>query len=237
MAITIALPANGSGADATDATGYTTGSIDFVSGRVYVMVVDNSRGTSTATQPSVSGSTSGTWGTEGLFGATYDKSASSPVRRIRVLTFTATSTFSETLSISFGATTQTGCRWIVAEVSGADTDAPIVQAVENEGDAGTTASVSLAALADAANAVIGFFGCDSPSDAFTEGAGFTLLGQVSNASPNSSACCVYAIGDNAPSATMSTADWGGVAVEVAIAPAGGIAGTSTSLRQSRRRRR
>lgn len=219
------------GNSTTDTNAYTTASVSFVSGRYYELAFAIGRGGAVPNNPTVSGTTSGTWSS--INGQIFDPAAASQRARIGGRYYQATSTFSETLSI---ATTDNcnGALWIVSEWTGVDAVTPIVQSANGRADAGTTASVTLAAFGSASNAGVGVFASDTASSVFTAGGTYTLLDQISRTDINYTLCMVYKLGDEDPSATMASADWGGAGWELAAAAASG--GVPVKMHQYRQRR-
>lgn len=217
MAITCALLTGGN--DNTDATTYTTASVTFTNGRAYVIGVENSRGGSATENPTISGTTSGTWTNIGP--AQFNTVAASR-SRVQVKYYKATSTFTETISIAH-ASAHSGCKWIIAEIDGYDSGAtfPVQVSAATTGDAGTSATATLAAFASSGNLSLGFFGVDIGGAPFAAGGSFTLLDQRSGTAPAESLCCVYQVGDADPNVTFASADYGGIAIEIAALATGG----------------
>lgn len=218
MAITCTLLTGGT-SDA-DATSYTTASVTFTSGRAYVIGVEIGRTGAATENPVISGTTSGTWTNIGP--AQFNTVATSR-SRVQVKYFKASSTFAEAISIAT-TTSHNGCRWIIAEIDGYDSAAvfPVQTSAAVTGDAGTSATATLAAFASAGNLSLGFFGVDIGAAPFTAGGSFTLLNQRSGTAPAESLGCVYYVGDADPSVTFASADYGGIALEVAeLVAAGG----------------
>lgn len=218
MAITCTLLTGGS--SDSDTTSYTTASVTFTSGRAYVIGVEIGRTGAATENPVISGTTSGTWTN---IGPAQFNTVATPRSRVQVKYFQASSTFTETISITT-TNNHNGCRWIIAEIDGYDSGAtfPVQASAATKGDAGTSATATLAAFASAGNLSLGFFGCDLGTSPFTAGGSFSMLNQRSGSAPTESLCCVYFVGDADPNVTFSTADYGGIAIEVAeLVTAGG----------------
>lgn len=220
------------GSSTGEVNSYTTASVSFVSGRYYELAFAIGRTGAVPDNPTVSGTTSGTW--TSINGNIFDPAAAAQRARVGGRYYQATSTFSETLTI---ATTNAcnGALWIVTEWTGVDSVTPIVQNANGRADAGTTASVTLAAFGSASNAGVGIFACDTASNVFTAGGTYTLLDQISRTDVNYTLCVVYKLGDEDPSATMASADWGGAGWELAAAAAAG-GGVPRAMDSYRRRR-
>jgi hypothetical protein len=125
----------------------------------------------------------------------------------------------------FGATSQDGCIVSVAQFTGVDTSGThgsgaIVQSAIAQAGSGTALLVTLAVFANGSNATYGGFGVKT-NTAGTQGADWTLLHNDTYATPNSSIVTQWVLGADATAdATAGTsAEWGGIAVEIAISPA------------------
>lgn len=218
MAITCTLLTGGS--SDSDTTSYTTASVTFTAGRAYVIGVEIGRTGAATENPVISGTTSGTWTN---IGPAQFNTVATPRSRVQVKYFKASSTFTETIGITT-TNSHNGCRWIIAEIDGYDSGAtfPVQTSTATTGNAGTSATATLAAFASAGNLALGFFGVDIGGSPFTAGGSFSMLNQRSGSAPTESLCCVYYVGDADPSVTFASADYGGIAIEVAeLVVAGG----------------
>lgn len=220
MAITVALPTNGNGNSAVDGTSFTTGSISFVNGRVYVIGFRLARtGATPDTTVTVVGATSGTWSNVG--GRSFNPSGAAQRSRVYVRYYVATSSFSETLTIGNPlSATHLNCGWVIAEISGADTAAAIPYAansVAGSADAATSATLALAPFGNAGNLSLGVFASDGAG--FTAGGSGAILAQ--NTVEAERVGIWYYVGDEDPSVTMTSSDWGGAALEIAALVTGG----------------
>lgn len=217
MAITCTLLTGGS--SDSDTTSYTTASVTFTSGRAYVIGVEIGRTGAATENPVISGTTSGTW--TNIDAAQFNTTAT-PRSRVQVKYFKASSTFTETIGITT-TNAHNGCRWIIAEIDGYNSGAtfPVQVSTAVTGEAGTSATATLAAFASADNLALGFFGVDIGGSPFTAGGSFTPLNQRSGTTPAESLCCVYYVGDADPSVTFASADYGGIAMEIAALTSGG----------------
>lgn len=224
------------GSSTSDANSYNTASASFTSGRDYFIAVVIGRNGGVPDNPTISGATSGTW--TAVDGNTFNPAAAAQRSRIAVRRYRATSTFSEVINI---ATTNNcdGAVWIILEVTGVDDASPVTQTASGRADAGTTATVALAAMTSG-GLFLGAFASDTASNVFTAGGTCTLLDQASRADVAHTLCVVYNAADEDPSATMASADWGGAAWELAVAASAGpsnptVDNASTGLRRSSRR--
>jgi hypothetical protein len=239
MAITVTRIGTDLNSDANADT-YDTASFDFVNGRFYLLVW-NASGASSGDLAvmTVSGATSGTW--THVSGAASFNNVATPLNRLRFAYYLATGTFSETINLNCTAgQDQIGCRAVMLELTGMRTTSTVVQSDAGTGDAGTSVgtAITLASFADATNNVcIMAFGRDTDSAVTPSGSLLTLRG-VAGSTPTHSLWVGYQVGENVnPSATWTgAADWGGIALEIAVASAS-VAGTSASLRRIRGRRR
>lgn len=123
------------------------------------------------------------------------------------------------------AQTQDSWAGNIHEYDGEAQAGTVVQHPKNTGT-GTTASVVLAAFADAVNnacvLITGIFGA---GPAITLGAGFTLLGSGATGSPQSRCHAEYKIGEDllADATWSGSQSWACIALEIAVAGAAGAA--------------
>lgn len=218
MAITVALPTNGSGQTATNGTSATTGSITFTAGNLYVIGYRLARGGAVPdTVVTVTGDTStDAWSNIG--GRSYNPSAAAQRSRVYGRYYYPGSTHSETLTLA-ATNSHLNFAWIVAEITGIDTGAAVPYAgnsAAGSADAATSATVALAAFGSASNLSLGVFGSDI-SGSFTAGGSGAMLANVNVEVENLGMW--YYVGDEDPSVTMASADWGGFGIEVAEAAA------------------
>lgn len=210
-----------SGTNTNDATTFTTASVTLTSGRLYILTVHNTHGTSASAVSSITGGAGvPTFTSRGT--TLYNTNFS----RVTVLTAVPGSTYTGTLTLNFGGTTQTGALWSLVEVVGADTTSAdgIVQAVTNTGT-GTAASVTLTTpTTDAYNGV--FLSTGGVNASFTAGTDFTEIHDVAHVSPTAALQTEYKYPFPASSATPSTtlntsAAWGSIGLEIKY-PTSGI---------------
>lgn len=217
MPITVALPTNGSGQTATNGTTATTGSITFTSGLLYVIGYRLARtGASPDATVTVTGDTS-TDAWTAIGSRLYNPSAASQRSRVYGRYYKPASTHSETVTLA-ATNSHLNFAWIVAEITGADMAAAIPYAGNSgvgSADAATSASITLAAFGAAGNLSLAFFGSDGA--AFTAGGSGAILAQ--NTVETERLGCWYFVGDEDPSVTMTSSDWGGFGIEIAEAAA------------------
>lgn len=233
MAITVALPTNGSGTDATNGTSATTGSITFTAGNVYVIGFRLARSGASpdATVTVVGNTSSDAWSAIGS--RLYNPTGAAQRSRVYGRYYIPGSTHSETLTLT-ATNSHLNYAWIVAEIAGADTAAAIPYAGNSgvgSADAATSASVTLAAFGAAGNLSLAFFGSDGA--AFTAGGSGAILAQ--NTVESERLGCWYYVGDEDPSVTMTSSDWGGFGIEIAAAAVAG-GGVPRAMDSYRRRR-
>lgn len=204
------------GSDPTDTTAYATASINFVAGEDYFLAFSLGRGGATPDNPTVSGTTSGTW--VSVNGITFNPAAAAQRSRVGIRRFRASSSFSEAINI-VTTNTNDGAVWVVWKHTSVDAASPVVQSASNRGDAGTTATAALAAAMLSGGIFLGAFSSDTASAVFSAGGTCTLLDQASRTDVAHTLCVVYNTADEDPSATMAAADWGGAAFELRAAAA------------------
>jgi len=196
-----------SGNDSTDATSYTTASVTLKAGRLYLMSVENSHGSSATAVSSITGG--GTWASRST--TQYNTN----LNRVSIWSCVPTADYTGTISISFGATTQTGACWALEEFSGVDTTTNdgIVQQAVGTGSSGT-ALATLAAFGSANNATFGAHG-HAAATATAPGTGFTETADQTAATPAQALETEWNVGnDTTVDATFTSAAWGSCAVEI-----------------------
>jgi hypothetical protein len=162
------------GTDSADATSYTTASVSPTANRLQLLAVGNTKAT-LADTPTVTGCSltwvqvpngTGTYGTDGI-------------RRLTVFrALSATPGSACTLTIDFGANTQTGGSWhwnefVVQDTSSNGANAIVQSVLGSEANA-SSGSVTLGALGAADNASFGCFGIRA-NTTWTAGTNFTEL--------------------------------------------------------------
>lgn len=193
--------------DSTDATSYTTASVTLVTGRLYLLSVENSHGTSATAVSSITGGPT--------FTSRSTTQYNSSLNRVSIWSAVPTSDYTGTLTIDFGATTQTGCVWSLNEFSGVDTASNdgIVQQAVGTGSSGTALS-TLAAFGSANNATFAAHG-HAAATASAPGSGFTELSDTTAATPAQALCTDWRVdNDTTADATFTSAQWGSCAVEI-----------------------
>jgi hypothetical protein len=193
----------------SDATSYTTASVTLKAGRLYLMAVQNAKGSAADAVTSITGGTE-TWTSR----VTTQYNASS-VNRISIWSAVPATDYTGTIVISFGANTQTACIWSLTEMSGVDTSTTdgVVQSATGTGNS-VTPLATLAAFASANNATFGAMSSIN-SGAHTVGSGFTQLSTTASATPAARMSTEWRVdNDTTADATVTSSQWGAVAVEV-----------------------
>jgi hypothetical protein len=134
--------------------------------------------------------------------------------RTSIWTCVPTVDYTGTLVITFGAT-QTGCVWSINEHSGVDTTTNngIVQSAVGSGSS-VTPLATLAAFGSAANATFAAHGQAAAANA-APGTNFTELSDTTAATPAQGMETEWYVGnDTTADATITSAAWGSVAVEI-----------------------
>lgn len=198
-------------------TSYTTASISPTSGSPVFIAIDIKNGAST--DPTVS-SVSGcglTWTDVGS-SSPWDSTSGSR-RQLHVWKGLGTPS-SGTITITTGETDST-CSWSVDEFSGVDTTSPVVQSNHNEnGDVGSSVTVTLSAFSSASNGTYGGFGHWNNVTMSADG-GHTVL--VTQGTYDPGIAVEYNPGNDTSvvGSFSGAANIGGVAIELAAATAGG----------------
>jgi Concanavalin A-like lectin/glucanases superfamily len=130
------------------------------------------------------------------------------------------------ITVTFPAS-MVGCGISVHEVTGHNPSTPIRNIGGGAGgpkeahSTGNAQSVTMDALADAANAVLAFVASDEAVTFSVPGGGFTLLGQATGAAPVQAIAALWKTGATNPSTTSTgtgSQTWGMVAFEIQAAP-------------------
>lgn len=210
-----------SGSNTANQTTYTTASVTPSSNKLVLVAVVNSRNTVSACTDADATSMTGN-------GLTYVKvaeqcfsSAGAPTNMISLWRAMGAAPSTGAITVGYSATTQVGGGWIVMECDGVDTSGTngsgaVVQNDTNLAEPGTSLAMSLAAFSDATNATLAIFGLNA-NNAITPEAGYTELDDVSvtEVGNNMQIQAQYvASNDTSPSASFSSADAAGIAIEI-----------------------
>lgn len=207
--------------DSTDSQTYTTASVTLKAGRLYLMSVENSHGSSATAVSSIDNT--GTWNSRSTI--QYNTN----LNRVSIWSYVPSADYTGTLVINFGATTQTGCVWSLIEMSGVDTTTNdgIVQNATGTGNSGT-ALATLSAFGSTANATFAAHG-HAAATASAPGTGFTEMSDNTAATPAQALCTDWRVdNDTTADATFTSAQWGSCAVEVKASTAPFVVPASTA---------
>lgn len=157
-------------------------------------------------------------------------------RRVTLFRGMVSSPSAGAVTIDFGGVNQLRCGWSIAEFAGINTggtngSAAVVQSATNTATATTSLTVTLAAFGDAGNATYGFFAIDGILLSLVPGAGFSSIHTVTSPGENSAILTEWR-NDNDTTVNASNTDaanWGGIAIEIAAAVAGGVTVTPTTV--------
>lgn len=196
----------------TDATSYIATLDRAIQANAGALVtVINSKGSTPDTPTSVTGG-----------GITWTQVGTSRVNsnmRMTMYQGTSATPSGTSITVSFGAATQTGCIVIVDEINGVDFAGTwIAQSNGTAVTSGATSSlVTLPApLGDSSHFVYGVV-AHAANEAHTQGSGFTELVDVGHGSPNRGAMSMYSTNDTTLDASWASAS-GYVAMGVEIVP-------------------
>ena len=195
----------------TDAATFTTTSVTLTAGYTYLLCVENSHGSDASEVSAITSSTSGL----PTFTSRATTQFNSNLNRVTLLTASPTTTWTGTLTINFGGTTQTGAVWAVIRVSGIGnlTDDGIVQFKTAIGSSGT-ASVTLDNALATGSATFGLQAHASTA-ASTAGSGYTELTDTTTPTPAQALQTEYRVaGSTTVDATFTSAAWGIIGVEL-----------------------
>jgi hypothetical protein len=199
-----------SGNSSTDAATYATVAVQLAIGKLYVLAVENSHGTSATAVSSIDGGPTFTSRSTVQYNGTLN--------RVSIWTCVPAANYNGTLTINFGATTQTGCVWSLEEFSGVDTavNDGMVQQATGTGTS-VTPQVTLAAFASAYNATYAAL-ANIADTTTTPKTGFIELTDTSAATPLQCLETEWRVAnDTTPNGTITSAAWGGCAIEIKAA--------------------
>jgi hypothetical protein len=205
----------------TDATSYTTASVNFVANRLYLigLLCHNSIA-------GISITASGTITTAAVASTTFNTIAS-PNKTIKVFRCMPTSNETTTITWNSAGELMSHGFWSIDEFDVVDTSGTagsgaVVQSATNRADTGSSLTVTLAAFGSANNAAYGFF-CRSENENMTPGSGFTQLSEITGVeSPTSSILAEWKTNDTTVDCSFATSGVSaGVAVEIKEAVGGG----------------
>ena len=210
------------GQSSTDANSYATASITPGANRLILAWVENNKATA-ADLPTLSGNGL-TW--VQVSTVTFNTIATG-FNRLTLFRAMGAAPTAGAVTISFAGVTQTACLWSIVEFSGVDTSGTngsgaVVQSVTNRADAAaavTGLTVTLGAVGTYNGAASGF-GLDT-NTAVTPRAGWTeTAADVGTTTPVSRIETQWIAAANATASATTTgvADWGGIAVEIKVAP-------------------
>ena len=218
-----------SGGSGTNGTSYATGSQTPTASELQLLAVTAQAGAGSP-EPTVSGCGL-TW--VAIRSVAYNDVGGDDKSRLTL--FRALGTPSTgVLTIDFGAASQAQCGWSWSEHAGIDTggtngSGAVVQSADNHVESNTTVTVTLAAFDSANNGTYGCFGQRDGTAAWTQGTGFTELGEWAGGdTPGMSAQSEWRNdNDTGVDATSDqTADLAGIAVEIKVS--GGAAKAPTA---------
>lgn len=209
----------------TDATSYTTASITPTANALVLLTVLSVQ-TGGPPVPTVTGNGL-TWVEE-----ESNLNTTTNNRRITIFRAMGASPSTGTITIDFAGNTQARCIWSVSEYTGVDTSGTngsgaIVQKTETSATPGNATSVTLtlSAFSDTSNMAYGAMWLFSAED-ITNGSGFTSIYENSSGEGAQNMSTEYKLNDNTVDwSWTSNVTYGAIALEIAVAPAGGGGGT------------
>lgn len=189
------------------------GTFAFVSGKWYMAAYAAGSASTSLTNPTLAGATSGSWTRKGP--ASFDTVAS-PTDRSGYFYFKATSSFSESPSMDWATNTPTSLAVVICECNSDPAGAFFVQSQAGTGDTGTTATngTPLSAFADANNGTLLVVGTTA-TGAITAGTGVDQVATMSETVPNIRIWVGFRAGQTlSPTATFASANWGAQTAEI-----------------------
>lgn len=198
----------------TNLTSYASASYTPTANALLICTVVSNKGSATADTPTLSGNGL-TW--VQINTTTFD----SGLKRVTMFRAMGASPTTGAVTADFGGVSQTGCHICVVEFTGVNTggsngSAAVVQSAVNSGNGSTSVTATLSALTGTTNSVYMAGGNRANPFGGTAEAGWTENNDVGLASPNAGFSDIYRIGttDNTPLTTISSDNWGCVAIEI-----------------------
>ena len=196
----------------TDANSYTTASVTMVAGRLYLMSVENSHGTSATAVSAITA----TGGGAPTFTSRSTTLFNSNLNRVSVWSCVPGANYTGTLDIAFGGTTQTGAVWSLSEFNNVDTttnDGVVQQTVATGNSAQPLTSLS--EYGSVYNSSFYAVGVGSTS-AGAPLAGYTELSDTTAATPAQALHTGFQnlTNDRTPGDTITSAQWGVCGLEI-----------------------
>lgn len=202
----------------SNVSSYASNSYTPTSNALLLCGVANSRGSATAATPTLTGN--------GLTWVQVNTvTCDSGLKRLTIFRALGASPTTGAVTADFAGDNQTGCHIVVVQFTGVDTSGTngsgaVVQSNTGSG-AGTSVSVTLSALTGSSNAVW-MIGCNRGATGFqgTPEASWTENTDATGGSPNFGFSDIYRLAttDNTPSTTITSDNWGAVAVEIKVSP-------------------
>ena len=197
----------------TDASTFTTATVNLVSGLVYLFAIENSHGSDASAVSAITGGAN-----LPTFTLQTSTQFNAGLNRVTLFSCQPTVNYTGTLTIAFGGVTQTGALWNITSFGAVDgtTNDGVVQAVVNTGDS-TEPFANLSTFGGVLNstycAIANIGGLPDTGD------GLTALGNA-NASTPTQRLGVRWRADNATTVkvTATTGAWAVIAVELAQLP-------------------
>jgi hypothetical protein len=197
------------GNSTTDGTTFVTASVTLKAGVQYLLSVTNSKASAADVISSIDG------------GPTFTSRSSvawdaSTAHRTSIWSCVPTTDYTGTLTINFGANTQTGCVWVLNANYHVDTatNDGIVQNATGSGNS-ATALATLAAFGSANNATFGAFGAAATAPVFTPEAGYIEQTDAGYITPSTTMGTVFRPdNDTTVTETLTSGQWGACAVEI-----------------------
>src|SRR3990167_8026843 len=230
MAVTHSLKvANNS---SSDASSYDTASITPTADTLILAAILSHHGSAVPNAPTLSGN-SLTW--VQIATVTFNTIGTSR-SRLTVFRAMGASPSSGAVTIDFDGQTQISCGWIISEfgnviTTGSNGANAIIQSQTNNADAATSLTVTLGAFNNSLNATYGAFSHDGFATAVTNGTGFTEIseqttgveGKLQSEWRNDNDTSVDA------NSSITSRDWGGIAIEIGEVTTETTTSTTTSI--------
>lgn len=197
------------GSDSTDATNYTTASVTLKAGVLYLLSVENSKGSTADAVSSIDNGPTFTSRSSVTFNA-------SNVNRVSIWSAVPTTDYTGTLKINFGVgNTQTGCVWSLSAFYHVDTatNDGVVQNATGTGNS-TTPLATLAAFGSANNATFGAFGQAAAAGGAPSTGYFEMSDTTASTPPQALQTDYRPDNDTTVDETITSAQWGACAVEI-----------------------
>lgn len=210
-----------SGSNGADQTRYTTASVSPSANRLIIAFIQNSRGTSPASTPTLSGNGL-TW--VPINTATYRSEGGADRGRVTMFRAMGATPSAGPVTIDFGGVQQKGCTWAIVEfrdvdTSGTNGSGAVAQSARQSANDVTSLTITLAAFGSSSNGTAAMFAIKENTLDLVPETGWTQIAEVNYSSGSNEMMCQWRSDpDTTPSASWGLRTKGaGIAIEIKAA--------------------